>query len=201
MKNLRYLFLFLVPLFAACGTSTTEVPADSTANMDSLAMLNEQIRKEPNNLELYYQRALYYEQRKDLGAALLDINRVLQLDSNNVKYLMAGADIHLFTNKIQRADQLLKRAVQLEPNNVECLLKMAQLHHYLKRFEEEVIVLNTILDNDKRNAQAYFMKGMVAKETGDTVKAMQNLQLAVQMDPNYYNAYIVMGVIAADQGN
>ncbi len=138
---------------------------------------------------------------KDFGTALLDINRVLNIDSTNTKYLLAGADIHFFVMKIQRADQLLKRAVQLEPANVECLLRLAQLHHYLKRYDEELELLSKILDIDTRNSQAYFMKGMVHKDMGDTSKAMVNMQLAVQMDPDYYNAYIQMGIIAAAQKN
>jgi tetratricopeptide (TPR) repeat protein len=75
------------------------------------------------------------------------------------------------------------------------------LHHYLKRYEEELEILAHVIDLDKRNAQAYFMRGMVHKDMGDTLKAMSSMQLAVQMDPDYYNAYIQMGLIAADQKN
>jgi tetratricopeptide (TPR) repeat protein len=42
---------------------------------------------------------------------------------------------------------------------------------------------------------------MVCKEQNDTANAMKNMQLAVQMDPDYYNAYIQMGLIAANQKN
>jgi tetratricopeptide (TPR) repeat protein len=164
-------------------------------------MLNDSIRKDPNNLDLYHQRALFYMTKSDLASAQLDINRVLALDSGNVKYLTTGADIHFFLNKVQRADQLLKRAVELEPDNIDCLLKLAQLHFYLKRYDEEVELLNKVLDKDKRNAQAYFMRGMVAKEKGDTAQAITEMQLATQMDPDYYNAYIQMGIIAASQHN
>lgn len=186
---------------SSCGDTQTTVVADSTMNKDSLSVINEQIRKDPNNIDLYYQRAMYNVGKKDYVAATLDINRVVSLDSSNTKYLMAAADIHFFTNKVQRADQLLKRAVELEPTNIDCLLRLAQLHHYLKRYKEEMEVLETVLDLDQRNAQAYFMKGMVNKEMGDTAKAMQSMQLAVQMDPDYYNAYIQMGIMAADQKN
>lgn len=201
MKNHRFLFLLILPFLVACGETTTTAVIDTAPARDSLTTINELIRKDPNNLDLYHRRAVYYMEKQDFSSALLDINRVLQLDSSNTKYLMTGADIHFFINKIQRADQLLKRAVELEPDNIDCLLRLAQLHHYLKRYEEEVVLLNKVLDLDKRNAQAYFMKGMVSKELGDTAQAMQSMQLAVQMDPDYYSAYIQMGVIAAAQKN
>jgi tetratricopeptide (TPR) repeat protein len=197
MKKLNYLFLLLLPLLFSCGETTPTVAGDSVVVKDSLALLNDSIRKEPNNLDLYHARALYYLNRKDMTAAQLDINRVLAIDSSNVKYLLTGADIHFFMNKIQRADQLLKRAVEVEPQNIECLLKLAQLHFYLKRYDEEVAVLNQVLALDRRNAQAYFMRGMIAREQGDTTKAITEMQLAVQMDPDYYNAYILLGDMAA----
>ena len=203
MKTLRlFLFLFLPIVVTSCGNTTDEQPvADTTPVKDSLTSINELIRKDPNNLDLYYRRALIMVDRKDYGIALLDINRILALDSNTTKYLLTGADIHFFIGKIQRADQLLRRAVQIAPEDAECALRLAQLHHYLKRYDEELELLNGVLDRDKRNSQAYFMKGMVCKEQNDTANAMKNMQLAVQMDPDYYNAYIQMGLIAANQKN
>lgn len=201
MRYLRFCFSLIAAcaLLSSCGNSTTAVTADSTPKTDSLSVINNLLHKDPNNIDLYYRRAMYYVSAKDYASAMMDINRVLNADSTNTKYIMAGADIYFFSNKIQRADQLLRRAVELEPKNIDCLLKLAQLHHYLKRYDDEVELLGQVLDLDKRNAQAYFMRGMVGKETGDTAKAMQNMQLAVQMDPDYYNAYIQMGVIAAAQ--
>ncbi len=199
MKNIHFLLLLAIPFLISCGETTGETPADSVIAQDTLTVLNDSIRKDPNNLDLYHQRALYYMGKNDFAAAQMDINRVLSLDSSDVKYLMTGADIHFFMNKVQRADQLLKRAVEVEPDNIECMLKLAQLHFYLKRYDEEVELLNKVIDKDKRNAQAFFMRGMVAKEKGDTVKAISEMQLATQMDPDYYNAYIQMGVISASQ--
>lgn len=201
MKKLNFLFLLILPLLFSCGETTDTVTTDSVPVKDSLALLNDSIRKEPNNLDLYYARALYYLNRKDLASAQMDINRVLAVDSSNTKYLMTGADIHFFMNKIQRADQLLKRAVEVEPENPECLLKLAQLHFYLKRYDEELVLLNKVLEKDKRNAQAYFMRGMIARDKGDTTGAIKEMQLAVQMDPDYYNAYILLGDMSAAQNN
>lgn len=205
MKKFNFLFLLLPVAIGtflfSCGDTTAEVNGDSAVTKDSLALLNDSIRQDPNNLDLYHARALYYLGRNDLAAAQMDINRVLAIDSSTTKYLLTGADIHFFMNKIQRADQLLKRAVEVEPDNIDCLLKLAQLHFYLKRYDEEVAVLGKVLELDKRNAQAYFMRGMIARDKGDTTEAIHEMQLAVQMDPDYYNAYILLGDMSAAQKN
>lgn len=201
MKTTRLLFLLILPLFIACGPDETQVENDSTPVKDSLALLNDSIRDNPNDLDLYHQRALYYMNAKDFAAAQMDINRVLAIDSNTTKYLLTGADIHFFMNKIQRADQLLKRAVEVDPTNIDCLLKLAQLHFYLQRYDEEVAILDRVLAIDKRNAQAFFMRGMIARDKGDTAKAITEMQFAVQMDPDYYNAYILLGDMSSAQKN
>ncbi len=202
MKIIRILFFFFTPLILfSCGNTEVKPVSDSLVAKDSLSNINELIRQDPNNLDLYLRRALVMVEKNDYGTALMDINRILAIDSSTTKYLLNGADIHFFVGKIQRADQLLKRAVQIAPTDIECALRLAQLHHYLKRYEEELALLNTVLDLDKRNSQAYFMKAMVCKEQADTVSAMRNMQLAVQMDPDYYNAYIQMGLMTANQKN
>ncbi|MFM2018111.1 MAG: repeat-containing protein YrrB [Bacteroidota bacterium] len=201
MNRILTLLALSCLLFAtSCGNSEVAENTDTTPK-DSLSVLNEKIRKDPNNLDLYYQRAMFAVGRKDYPSAMADINRVLAVDSSTTKYLLAGADIHFFAMKVQRADQLLKRAVEVDPKSTDCMLRLAQLHHYLRRFEEEIVLLDKVLDLDKRNSQAFFMKGMVHKEMGDTTKAMSNMRLAVQMDPDYYNAYVQMGLIMAAQKN
>lgn len=199
-RIITILFFPLLILAASCGEGG-EAQAVDTTPKDSLSVLNDKIRKDPNNLDLYYQRAMFAVGRKDYNSAMADINRVLAVDSSTTKYLLAGADIHFFSMKVKRADELLKRAVEIDPKNTDCLLRLAQLHHYLRRFDDEIIVLDKVLDLDKRNSQAFFMKGMVHKEMGDTTKAMSNMRLAVQMDPDYYNAYVQMGIIMAAQKN
>ena len=86
MKTFHY-FLFLI-LFSftlvSCGDTPADEVKDSVPATDSLTALNEQIRQDPNNLELYYKRALLYVDRNDFGAAVLDINRVLALEPGTV---------------------------------------------------------------------------------------------------------------------
>lgn len=203
MKNISFAIIAAIALVvSSCGETPSDEVQDTTLQVkDSLTYLNELIRDDPNNLDLYYRRAMWYVNTKDFGSAVMDIERVLKVDSSNVKYVMGAADIYFFMNRISRAEQLFKRAVELEPKNIDCMLKLATLHHYMKRYDEEVELLDKVIDQDKRNSQAFFMRGMVAKEKGDSASAMKNMQLAVQMDPDYYNAYIQMGVIAASQGN
>ncbi|HLG02213.1 MAG TPA: tetratricopeptide repeat protein, partial [Bacteroidia bacterium] len=75
------------------------------------------------------------------------------------------------------------------------------LYHYFGKYEQELSLINKTLEIDPQNAQAYFMKGMMYKERGDTAKAFSNMQSAIEKDPDYYNAYIQLGLLAAAKNN
>ncbi len=203
--KLRKIFFLLssttLIAFASCGNGGEKTTADSLQGKDSISTLSELIRKDPGNLELYMKRAKLYMNTKDYSASLADMNRILAIDSSKAEYLIAAADINFFTGKVTRTKQLLERAVAVNPDNIDCLLRLAQLHHYMKNYEEEIKLLDQALHKDIHCAQAYFMKGMLFKDKGDTIRAISSMQTAVEQDPDYYNAYIQLGLICAAQRN
>lgn len=206
LMKLRNIFLLLCSVsllgLSSCGGGNeAKTPNDSLAGKDSLVLINDLIRKDPGNLDLYLRRSKIYMQKKDYGASMMDVDRILAIDSSNADYLIAGADIYFFTGKITRTKQLLERAVAVNPDNIDCLLRLAQLHHYLTNYDEEIALLDKVLQKDVHNSQAYFMKGMLFKEKGDTVKAISSMQTAVEQDPDHYNAYIQLGLLYAAKKN
>jgi tetratricopeptide (TPR) repeat protein len=203
-RMIRFLIAFLtVILLVSCGNgdSTNQPADDSVKKDDSLAFINSLIRKDPGNLDLYIRRARFQMFQKDYTSALADVDRVLAIDSNKAEYLLAGADINFFMGRVKRTQELLTRSVEVNPENMDCKLRLAQLNHYLTLYDEEMKLLDDVLRQDIHNAQAYFMKGMLFKEKGDTNRAISSMQTAVEQDPDYYNAYIQLGILHAARKN
>jgi tetratricopeptide (TPR) repeat protein len=163
--------------------------------------INARILKEPKNLDLYIERANYYAKERNFSAAMDDAKRVLAIDSSKAKYLLTAGDIYFFAGQTRRSNELFTRLVDLHPDNKDGLLRMAQLKHYLKKYQEELVLLDRVLRIDVNNSQAYFMKGMTFKEIGDTAKAISSMQTAVEQAPDYYNAYIQLGLLYATKNN
>ncbi len=201
--KLRNLLLLLSSFslleFSSCSNDGPKNNTDSLVGKDSLVIVNEMIRKDPGNLDLYLKRSKIYMQKKDYGACMMDVDRILAIDSTKAEYLVAAADIYFFTGKVTRTKQLLERAVEVNPENIDCLLRLAQLYHYLTKYDEEMVLIDKALHKDVHNAQAYFMKGMLFKDKGDTTKAISSMQTAVEQDPDHYNAYIQLGLLCAAQ--
>jgi tetratricopeptide (TPR) repeat protein len=199
--KLRNLLLLISSLTLAgltsCGGNNSKTGNDSLAGKDSVAIVSAMIVKDPGNLDLYLKRSKLYMEKKDYAGCMNDVDRILAIDSSKADYLIAGADIYFFTGRVTRSKQLLERAVIVNPDNVDCLLRLAQLDHYLTKYDDEMNLLDRVLHKDVHNSQAYFMKGMLFKDKGDTAAAISSMQTAVEQDPDHYNAYIQLGLLSA----
>jgi len=201
----RFFFAALACAFAgsvlfSCsgnGEGTNDSAKVDTTLPKPLRDLNAKLRSDPNNLDLYHERAKYFIEKKQFKEAEADIRRIFSVDSSKSPHLMTAADLYFFMNRSGRAKQLLERVMALDPKNTEARQRLAQLYIYTDQFQPALNQLDTLLMQNENNAQAYFMKGMVFKLTKDTAKAISSMQTAVEQDPEYYNAYIQLGLLHA----
>ncbi len=61
--------------------------------------------------------------------------------------------------------------------------------------------INRSILRDENNTRAYFAKGMILKESGDTTSAVEAFQNVIESDAKYYNAYIQLGLLFAAGNN
>jgi tetratricopeptide (TPR) repeat protein len=195
--------LFAIAI-ASCGNNGDQPVKNGadTAAVDSsaagLAELNKKILADPNNPDLYHQRAKYeFERQKDVQAALADMGRALKIDSTRAPYFITLSDLYFTVNKSGNAKAALEKALEVDPKNTEAMMKLAELYLYVKKYQKSIDYINMALKVDQYNAKGYFMKGMNYKEIGDTAKAISSMETAVEQDPQYYAAYLQLGILYA----
>ena len=211
--NFRTLLYFLIAqvfvmAMASCGSNGEEgnTGSNDSTKIDTtaagLAELNSKILNDPNNPDLYHQRAQYYfKKSQDVNAAISDMGRALRIDSTKAPYYLTLSDLLFSINKTGNAKEALEKAIEVDPKNTEAMLKLAELYLFVKKHQESIDHINMALKVDQYNAKAYFMKGMNYKEIGDTVKALSSMETAVEQDPQYYAAYVQLGLLYAAQKN
>ena len=102
---MRKRFIFGLALVATlCLTACHNTPKDpekpiqptaqADAPQDPLALLNDSIAQDENRADLYLRRATLYVEREQIGQAMMDVNKSIQLDPNNVDALLLLADIY-----------------------------------------------------------------------------------------------------------
>lgn len=167
----------------------------------AIAGLSDSISKNPNDPELFYRRANYYLSRHDLSRAKADVTRMMSLDSTKSKYLVTYSDFNFISNKTSESKRALEKAVSIDPKNIDAHLKLAELFLYVRQYKQSLAHLDEVIALDKYNAKAYFLKGMDFKEVGDTGKAISSMETTIEQDPEYYNAWMQLGLLHGALGN
>lgn len=170
-------------------------PVDSTDSFQKLSVLNDRIKAEPNNAELYFQRALLNFQNRDTESSLNDVNRSLSIDSVNTDYYLLLADIHFIKKEGIKAKEILNKIIELDPGNTEAFLKLAEIYFLVEQYDISMEYINKAIKIDMHNAKAYFMKGMNFKYSGDSTRAISSMQTAVEQNNDYYDPFIQLGLL------
>jgi tetratricopeptide (TPR) repeat protein len=116
------------------------------------------------------------EENKKLGEEAIEaFERVLQKDSKNVSSVKGIAGIYLNMKQFEKAKEYYLKTAELEPNNPD--------PHY------SIGNVNWLLCYDKQNPLPPERKTELIEE------GLQHLRRAVELDPNYYNAYFYMNLL------
>jgi tetratricopeptide (TPR) repeat protein len=199
----------LIIFFSCKNTATVNAEKDN-AKADSLGIklkapelkaINAQILKDPSSAELYNKRAIVYMQLKQFEESLKDAKRAITLDSTNVTYYSTEVDVLFSANKTRDAKTALEYIEKKFPNNVEALMKLGELFFIVKQYQKALDYVNKALKIDENLAKAYFMKGNIYRESGDTSKAISSLETAIEQDNKYEDAFCDMGVIYSARKN
>ncbi len=156
--------------------------------------MNEKINADPNNAELYYQRAQVYRMLDMDSVALRDLDKTIKLDSTKSKYFSAIGDLLFDKKDITGSVKWFQKAIAIDPNDETAHLKIANMFLFSKDYDQAMAEVNTVLQQNIYNAEAYFLKGLIYKDMGETERAITSFQAAVQMEPKYYDGYIQLGL-------
>lgn len=211
IKKSRALFLFsLLIVFVSCRNEEEKElelqasKADSISiklNAPELKAVNSAILKDPGNAALYNKRAVVYVGIKQLEEAVFDAKRAIHLDSANAQYYLTLVDVYFSQNNTRLAKELLETIEKKFPENVEGLLKLGELYFLVRQYQKGIDYVNKALKVDENLAKAYYLKGSIYKESGDTARAISSLETAVDQDNRFEDAFFDLGIIYAARKN
>ncbi len=194
--KLKIIVLFVgIVLFAACGNKKTNINDKNIAA--ELLTLNQKIESSPNDVELLNQRANYYIKHNEIDLALNDVSKAIKLDSTKSELYITLSDVFFAGGKFSNCRDAISKAILRDPSDMNAYVKLAELSLYYKDYEETLKNIDKALEIDRINPKAYFIRGFAHMEKGDTTRAIKNFMEATMQDPNYYDAYIELGLIYA----
>ncbi len=167
----------------------------------TLILLNQEIRKNINDASLFIQRAEYYIARADLLSAKADLERAYFIDTTALEPLLAFSDFWLKNGKLGHTLTVLEKAEQYHPESSKVQAKFSELYLFAKDNKKSMSYADLAVRYDPFNARAYYLKGFNFLELGDTAMAISSYQTAVEQDPDFYDAYLELGLLYASMDN
>lgn len=177
------------------------VTQDTTPVGKQIAEISVRIGEDPQNPGLLHQRAKLHLQRMDVANAMIDMERVISMDTTNADYFLTLADVHLAASKPGKSRAALIKCLSLDPKNKLAYEKLAELYFFVQQYKDALKNLDEVLKLDITNPKAYFMKGMCYRDMGDTTKALSSFQTAIEQKPDYYDPYLQLAMIYHARNN
>ena len=198
--NFYFLFVLLIAISTSCGEQKKN-GSPATDEDAPISDLSEMIRSNPDDSQLYYERAIQYYKKEAYDEALDDIVLAQEIDSINPAFYHLKADIYLDYFRSFDALKTMEEVVMLHPKRIPSLLKLAEFQYILKKYNESILTLNDVLAIDQLEPEAFFMLGMNFRATGEQEKAKNAFQTAVENDPELVDAWIMLGQLFENEGN
>jgi tetratricopeptide (TPR) repeat protein len=204
MKTIPSILCHLITaslLWACTGQYKQETAKPIAPGDDAVAVLTERIIANPNNPQWYIERAYAYSDRGMFDLSKRDIDRIMLIDSMASTHHAAKGEIFFRARELRTARLSFERAVELDAQNTAAMLKLAEVNFLLRRYKEAIEAADRALGVNERTPKAYFLKGYIFKELGDTSRALSSFQTATEVDPEYYDAFMELGYLYAAKGN
>lgn len=195
----RILLLLLIALVSCTnnssekGSKITEVTSvESVSVLDSLSTL---IVNNPENSNNYYRRALYFHEEGEYSQAVDDIQRALAIDSTVAEYHFIEGNIYYDDQQFKEAFESYQKTVKYDNEHELAILKLCQIELVLQNYDLALEMVNKALKINPMNPSAYYLKGFIYLDSRDTATAVSSFQTAIEVDPNHYDSYIILGKI------
>ncbi|MAY84741.1 MAG: hypothetical protein CMP59_11455 [Flavobacteriales bacterium] len=215
MKNIFFSTLLIFALIACQSdekkTENTESQnTESTESVDNSAVLrndsaleviNQKIREDLENPELYVDRSELYFEAGDNQSGIQDLDRAFRLDSTNLKTMMAQAKFFTKGGRLEAAKRVLEKAKKYHPEDSDVHVMLAELFLIGKDYDNSLKNADLAVKYDMYNNKAYFIKAFTFLEIGDTTKAISSFQTSVEQNPDYYEGYLQLGLLYSELDN
>ncbi len=195
---MRYLVFLLPLLLISCreNKSVKKLPKD----LDSLIGIF------PDSVELLVKRGNMLLEVYKYDKAMADGAKAFRLDSNNVEARLLFAEVlnnrpERIIDDIVSAQRHYDLIIKKDKKNLKALIGLASTYSQLQDYEVSFKYINQALRINPRYRNAYVLKGSNYLKLGKIELAKSSYETAVQQDPDFYEAYIMLGALYQGEKN
>ncbi len=223
MKWFAGIFVCCLILVSACSdkkdksegnadmAATQELASDSAEfkKDTKLDEINDAIVADPKNPEHYHDRAYYYFHNKEFDMAIRDVKKCIEMEPNSAKYYFSKGFMFHAALKLKEAETAFQQCLERDPEYVDAHFFLAKIYQALAspqdvdkfNYTKAREAINEALKIDETRADLYFLRGTIYEELGDSGAALGSYKTAIELDPDFYDSFVRMGLLYASKGN
>jgi tetratricopeptide (TPR) repeat protein len=154
-----------------------------------LRAVNDAIAKEPDNVIGYMKRSQVYLQLGETDRALTDARTAVRMDSANGPALTNLVVCYRKAKKLDSAAIIIGVAKKQGYTSPALLVSSGEILLIARRYSTALEELNEALALSPQNPEAYFFKGIIYEEQGDTTNAINAYTTAIAQNPQMIDCY------------
>jgi Tfp pilus assembly protein PilF len=154
----------------------------------------------PEYADLWVNKGNIARDRKQTDQAKSFYIKALRFNQDQASAYNNLGTIYFGERQYEKARENYERALRLQPEYTIGRLNLALVLKALKRYDNARRELKTLLAVDANLSNAYAELGAIDFEEGKNESAEVNLQKAVQLAPDYTEAWLLLGNIIIELG-
>lgn len=191
MKSLVKIIIPVL-ILAACGNKESVSAFDEILSQPPYAALTDSIKKDPEQDELWFRRAVLLNKNNLPEPALADFRKAWSLKKDD-RYAFGISKI-LLDSKPDSAVAFLNGALKEMPNSPFLMINLIHAYQALNKYPEALELCNKLLSVDPGQTDLLKMKADILDATGDSTASTRALEQAYAVNPadvelNYKLAY------------
>jgi tetratricopeptide (TPR) repeat protein len=145
----------------------------------SLTDINTALKLNKSNPDHHFLLGLLKSKSENYPGAIKSFNKAIKINSKNPKYYYDRAIAYLLGEDIDDAVKDLDMAISLKPDYAHAYFSRGYCKHLLGKKDDAVRDLNKSIEFDKTYKEPYIEIALIYLHSGDTVKACEELQIAI----------------------
>jgi len=167
---------------------------------DALSCFDKVLCFDPTATDALLHRSNLFLLQKMPQKAKIDLEKCLELRPDYSIARLRLATILMTTDQFSEAQKCLDLAVKIDPQSSEVHSYRGEMHFSQGEFSEARTEFNLAIECDPENPTAYFNSALVVINsppliglTPDMSEAVHFLEMAIQVDPQFHQAYVHLG--------
>lgn len=162
---------------------------DLRVRMIAEALIEKQIRLDPQDKSLYIKRGNLRLMNNDYEGALQDGKYVLKLNENDYGGYQLMATTYESMGQADKAITYKRKMLKLQPDDLYLKQSLALLYHKNNQPERALELLNDLIEQYPSIADLYISRAGLMVNKGDFQAAKADFDKAVSVEPRNYQTY------------